>query len=390
MKFFSRLFGRSKIEQSVDEDTADITRLTNEAIERINTMTSEAITRINGGTNSKKAQPLSRSYSLEDAFASGSTYLPGSAEDFVKVTYDFSTDCDSKDGWDLAFNPRYADSVPVHMPRSILPDERLETHRSCNWGNNWQYNRVERAKAEFFVSKKNLTKAKGSLESAIKEISGSVKLIHFYEGHEECCYGKVYVSARSADGKRFEYALLKAIKQTKPSEENLSHLRELYGELGKDTIVEHLDKRIANKSDKSPEYPKLGTQIYNICDIRNTDYLENSSNETLLDKRTMAKLAETRKKASSLQTERDSELKELDRLYGSRLSVETLGTKKAEVISRYDPQIMDLCTAEDSLKQPLKQLRDIAFKIGDADQPRNLFKEEYRALNRAYRIKNKA
>lgn len=394
MKFLDKLFGFSKevrtIEQSAEEGTANVDRLANEAIERINTMTSEAIERINGGSNTKNTQSISRSYTLADAFASGSKYLLGSAEDFVKITYDFSTDCDSKDGWDLAFNPRYAASVPVHLPRSILPDERLETHRSCNWGNNWQYNRVQRAKAEFFVRKENLAKAMGSLENAINEISGSVKLDSYYEGHKECCYGKVYVSARSADGKRFEYDLLRAIKETKPTEQNLPSLRNLYDELGKRKIVAYLDKRIANRSDKSPKYPQLWSQLYNIQELNKENYLENPSNEELLDSRTRASLEETRKQAKDLEDKRNSELKELDRLYGSRLSVETLGAKKVEVISKYDPQIMGLCNAEDKLKQPLRQLKDIVLKVGDSEQPRNLFKEEYRALNRAYRIKNKS
>jgi hypothetical protein len=340
----------------------------------------EAIARINGSnTNSTTAvQTKPVSYTLADAFASGTTFLPGSAEDFVKITYDFSTDCDSENGWDLAFNPHYADSVPVHLPRSILPDERLETRRSCNWRNRWQYDRIQRAKAEFFVSKENLAKAGGTLENAIKEISGNIKLETYYEGHKECCYGKVYVVAKSADGKRFEYDLKRSISQIKPTPENLSYLRDLYEELGKKTITAHLDKSIAAIE------ANIGGKTFNEYYI---DSLNRMDNMSFAHPLLRTKLKDLDTQASELAVLRDKEIDTLTELYGSNLTQESLADKRKGIIQKYDPKIAELGEQKYELTSPLRSVKEIIAKLGDKDI-RTLSRSDYIALNRAVRVSN--
>jgi hypothetical protein len=389
MTFLSRLFGRSNtktIEQIADEGIANVTRMTNEAIERVNKMASEAIEKINGdpSTAPAKTEPVaSRYYTLEDAFNSGKTYLPGRAEDFVKVTYNFSADCDSKDGWNIAFNPWNVTTsdIPVFMPRSVIPSQQLETKRVMPW-NTWQYTYVERKSADFFVSKENLAKASGSLESAIKKISGTVKLTQTYDGHRECCYAKVFVSAKSADDKRFDYDLIRSIGNTEITDENLPRLRNLYDELGKKEIAAHLDKRIAAIKANTRGKTILGNKYV-------LDSLKEMDNLSFAHPLLITKLKDIDTQASELAVSRDKELGTLTELYGSNLTQESLADKRKVIIGKYDPQIAELGEKKYELASSLRSVKEIIARLGASDI-RTLPREDYMALNRAIRVSNKS
>ncbi len=235
---------------TVEGKLARIDQETKERIDEILGLSKEAMLRIDEASTkeiSRSRNVVYRCYTLENAFKNGSSFLPGKAADFVKVTYNFSTDCDSDNGSSLEFNPRYADThtLPAFIPRSVLPNVNLKTNRHNSWGR-WDYANIDRKSIDFFVSKEDLTTSMGSLKNAIQEISKELELTQTREsGYKNCCHSNVYITARSADGKRFEYVVKEDLENTKPSDQNLTLLRNLYGELGKNEIVAHLDKRIA-------------------------------------------------------------------------------------------------------------------------------------------------
>lgn len=334
----------------------------------------------------KKQRIDSKIYLLEDAFEWGKTQLEFNDEpkDFVRIDYTFSTDCDSESGTNLSFCPGSADkNISFFIPRRILPNQNLETRRyHPNFSNQWIYSRMEQANASFFIAKKDLVRARGSLEKAIAEIPTDVKLTATSSnGYTYCCYGKVYLRVGSADGKTFDYKLKNAIARTKPVEQNLPHLRELYAELGgKEEIIAYLDRRIAAIN------AEVGNRNFPLS-MHSMEFLADKDNLKYAHPCLIKQLTGIDKQVDDLVFNRNNELNTLCEVYGKSLTEETLTSMRTMIIAKYDPQIAKFSEEKHNLAQPLKEVKAAIARLGSRDI-RTMPREDYEIVNRAYRTLN--
>jgi hypothetical protein len=76
-----------------------------------------------------------------------------------------------------------------------------------------------------------------------------------------------------------------------------------------------------------------------------------------------------------------------------KLSVtpETYMKREREIISRYDPQIEALCEDRERLEEPIKRMISVVdkYKFADNKKLREMNREEYRLISRAYRLQKR-
>jgi hypothetical protein len=387
MKFLNRLFGLSRENKNIQtvadgaisvasvihgESLKDLTRL-------IDLAQVISKTHTNNSADGNQPTPVVRSYSLFDLFYTGKTALEfgDSPRDFVKVDYEFSTGCTNTNADTLSFDFKYANwDLSPFVPNSVTPKRSLETHRRGD------YCRKERANASLFIRKELLETASGSLEKAVNQIPQNATLKYRNEnGHIRCCYGNVFIRVSSADGKTFDYILKKQIAETKPTEENLSCLRSLYNESGKNDIVAYLDKKLA-VAKKTIDGKQSPPKRYSLEHLSEQDEL------SFAHPRLRQTLADLDSQVAQLVSARDGELAELTTLYDGKLTEETLTGKRNALIANYDPKIAELSEKKYDLQRPQREVIRAIANLGDKDI-RTMPREDYEKVERAYRITKK-
>jgi hypothetical protein len=235
-----------------------------------------------------------------------------------------------------------------------------------------------------FVQVREIDNLGFEFSDILDKIKSSGILIGFAS---RCCQDasiELRIGAYNGLGKSFKFENLREIESLKNSNDpsKLDTLARLYAAVGKTAQAEYLTRLATNKREMTQTGYRDPKQIIEM--LREYKY---ENNEKLcnhfLYKDAREKIKAIVENIETLTQKRDAELIELKRVYGEQLTPETMAAKKAELISKYDPQIGELCERKSNLEEPARKLGKILYNLpSDAHK---IDRDSYKQLSRAYR-----